>query len=150
MKLSLEFQFSKEFSHSFISGKDNYVKINCIVASVPWWPDHLLTWQNIRLKRFWGQQWIYGRNVTGDNYCDDYFLCFLAWNFQHSEPFLPRNVSEPVEPVKIILMFIKQFLVMVMLPCPSVTLMVVTLMVSLGLSNQEVNIWNCHCPLDFS
>ena len=62
------------------------------MTSVPWWPDHLLTEQNIRLKRFWGQQWIYGRNVTGDNYCDDYFLCFLAWNFQHPELF-PQGMS---------------------------------------------------------
>ena len=39
----------------------------------------------------------------------------LLWRFQHQELFLPRNVSEPVEPVKIIRMFIKPFLVMVML-----------------------------------
>ena len=39
----------------------------------------------------------------------------LLWRFQHQELFLPRNVSEPVEPVKIIRMFIKRFLVMVML-----------------------------------
>ena len=39
----------------------------------------------------------------------------LLWRFEHQELFLPRNVSEPVEPVKIIRMFIKRFLVMVML-----------------------------------